>query len=154
MVAGTLSLDPLNQVALLSLLAVKSVLLVALLVSESGSLVAGLDELAVGGVVGLAGLSQVVVLVLANFGEFGGSLLQFEQVVLGSLNLLISGGVLSFLVAIELTKAINLLLVTAALLLELLQLEVSGIDVLPESVGVVALGLSLALEPENLGLTA
>lgn len=133
-VAGSLSLESLNEVALLSLLAVESVLLLALLIGESGSLITCLVKFKRGYVIGLSGLLEVIVLVFANFGEFGGSLLLFEQIVLSGLNLLISCGILTLLVAIDVTKTIDLLLVTATLFLQLLQLKVSSVDVLSESV--------------------
>lgn len=153
-VASTLLLQTLHQVALLGLLAVHGVLLVALLVGQAGGLVPRLEQVMVGGVVGFRGLAQVKVLVLVDLGELGRALLLLEEVVLGGLDLLVRGSVLPLLVAIDVAEAIDLLLVAATLFLQLLQLEVGGVDVLAKRVRMVSLGLSLALEPENLSLTA
>lgn len=153
MVAEALLFESLHQVGLLGLLGVQGEVLHALLVGELGSLVSCSQQVAVGCIVGLRGLPEVEVLVLADLGEFGCALLKFEKVMLGSLDPLIGGGILTLLVAVGSAELIDLLLVAAALLLELLQLEVGTVDVLAQGVRVVGLGLSFALEAENFGLT-
>jgi hypothetical protein len=75
------------------------------------------------------------------------------EIVLGNLNALISLGILALLVAIAFTKSVNLLLVAATLFLKLLELEGGAIDIFSEGERVVALGLSLTLEPENLSFS-
>lgn len=152
-VAGSLLFESLDEVVLLSLLAIECMLLHTLLISESGGLITCSEQVTVGCVVSLTSLLQVVVLVFVDLGEFGSSLLLLEEVMLGSLDLLVCGGVLALFKCVNFSKAINLLLVTAAFFFMFLQLEVSSVDIFPQRVGVVTLGLSLALEPENLCLT-
>jgi hypothetical protein len=153
-VTVTLCLEALAEIALLSLLAVKSTLKVHLLVLEAGSLISSLQKIHVGGVKSLSSLFEVVVFVLRNFLELLGTLLQFEEVVLGGLDAGVDLSILTLLVAIDVTEAVDLLLVTAALFLEFLKLEGGGIDIFSECERVVALGLALTLVAENLSLSA
>lgn len=153
-VASAFLLEPLGEVALLGLFAVEGALRLALVVLEASGLISRSEQVEVGGVISLSGLLEVVVAALADFGEFLGSLLQLEQVVVGGLDALVGVSVLALLVAIAVAEAVNLLLVPGALLLELLEFEGGAVDIFAQGVGVVTLGLHLALEPEDLSFTA
>jgi hypothetical protein len=154
LVAASLTFESAHEVALLSILAVKSALLAALLFLKSGLLVSCFQQITVGGLVALSGLAEVEVLVLRNLGQLASLLLKLVQVVFGGGNTFGVFSVLSFLVAVAVTKTIDLLLVTASFFLKLLEFVASCIDVFAESVWVVALGLSLTLVAENLSLAA
>ena len=153
-VAVTLGFEALAQVALLGLLAVKRASQLILFSLEAGSLVPSLQEVYVGGVESLSSLLEVVVSVLRNFLELLCTLLKLEEVVLSSLDALIGLAVFTLLVAVDVAKAIDLLLVAATLLLELLKLEGSCVNIFSEGEGVVALRLALTLVAEDLGLSA
>ena len=153
-VAVTLGFEALAQVALLGLLAVKRSSQLILFSLEAGSLVPSLQEVYVGGVESLSSLLEVVVSVLRNFLELLCTLLKLEEAVLSSLDALIGLAVFTLLVAVDVAKAIDLLLVAATLLLELLKLEGSCVNIFSEGEGVVALRLALTLVAEDLGLSA
>ena len=153
-VAGTLLFESVQQVVFLGLLAVKGALKLALLILKAVSLVTSLQQVVVGHVVGLSGLLEVVVFVLADLGEFLSLFLQSEQFALGGLHTLVSLAVLTLLVAVSGAETVDFLLVAATFLLKLVQLEGGGVDVLAKSIRVVALGLDLTSEAENVSLTA
>ena len=83
---------------------------------------------------GFGCLLEVVVLVLTDLGEFTSALLKLEQIVLGSFDLCISGGILTFSLAILLTKMVNLLLVSGTLFFEFLKLKVGGVNIFADGI--------------------
>lgn len=153
MVAVTSCFKVLADVALFGLLAVELMLKILLLSLEAGCLITCLQQVTVGGVMGLRSLFKITVLVLRNFLEFAFTLGKSVQVVLGSLDTLVSLAVLALLLAINIAEAVHLLLVTASLFLELTELMGSGVDIFSKALGLVALGLAVTLVPEDLGLS-
>lgn len=153
-VAVTLSLETLAEIALLGLLAVEGALQVHLFILETSSLISGLQKIAMSGIESLVSLFQVVVLVLRNLLELTGTLLKLVEVMLSALDAGVALCVLALFVAVDVTDTVNLLLVTAALFLEFRELEGSGIDIFSESERVVTLGLALTLVAENFSFSA
>ena len=84
--------------------------------------------------VALSSLAQIEVLVLGDLGQLAGLLLQLVEVVLSGGNALGVLSILSFLVAVAVAEAIDLLLVSASLFLKLLELVASCVNVLAEGV--------------------
>jgi hypothetical protein len=134
LVAAALTFKSAHQVALLSILAVESALLLALLLLKSCLLVASFEQIAVCCLVALSSLAQIEVLVLGDLGQLAGLLLQLVEVVLSRGNALGVLSILSFLVAVAVAEAIDLLLVSAPLFLKLLELVASCVNVLAEGV--------------------
>lgn len=153
MISGTLSFESLDQVTLLCLLAVEGTLLLALFLLETGSLITSSQQIHVSCVISLRSLLEVVVLVFANFGEFTNTFLELVEIVLGGLDSLVSLSILALLVTIHLTETIDLLLITATLLLQLLKLKVGSVNIFSQSIGVVTLALAVTLVAENFCLT-
>lgn len=153
MISGTLSFESLDQVTLLCLLAVEGTLLLALFLLETGSLITSSQQIHVSCVISLRSLLEVVVLVFANFGEFTNTFLELVEIVLGGLDSLVSLSILALLVTIHLTETIDLLLITATLLLQLLKLKVGSVNIFSQSIGVVTLALAVTLVAENFSLT-
>lgn len=153
MISGTLSFESLDQVTLLCLLAVEGTLLLALFLLETGSLITSSQQIHVSCVISLRSLLEVVVLVFANFGEFTNTFLELVEIVLGGLDSLVSLSILALLVTIHLTETIDLLLITATLLLQLLKLKVGSVNIFSQSIGVVTLALAVTLVAKNFSLT-
>lgn len=153
MISGTLSFESLDQITLLCLLAVEGTLLLALFLLETGSLITSSQQIHVSCVISLRSLLEVVVLVFANFGEFTNTFLELVEIVLGGLDSLVSLSILALLVTIHLTETIDLLLITATLLLQLLKLKVGSVNIFSQSIGVVTLALAVTLVAENFSLT-
>lgn len=153
MISGTLSFESLDQITLLCLLAVEGTLLLALFLLETGSLITSSQQIHVSCVISLRSLLEVVVLVFANFGEFTNTFLELVEIVLGGLDSLVSLSILALLVTIHLTETIDLLLITATLLLQLLKLKVGSVNIFSQSIGVVTLALAVTLVAENFCLT-
>ncbi len=151
-VAGQLGLRALHEVGLLAHFEVEGARELALVVVEAGELVAGGLQVAAGGLVGLLGAAQVELAEVGDLGEFGGALLQLEQVVVGGLDALVRLAVLALLERVQVAQPVDFELVPRPLLLQLLQLVRRRLVVLAQLVREVALLLHVALRSENFGL--
>jgi len=125
-----------------------------LLILKTSLFVASAMQVQVAGLVLVVGLLEVEVAQLSNFGEFGRSLLQLEEVVVGSLDSLVAIGILAFFLGANVTKTIDLALVASSFLLKFLKLKRSVVDVFPDGVAGVTLALEVTLQTENISFAS
>ena len=147
-------LESLRQVVFLSMTLVKRACSAVLLILKTSLFVASAMQVQVAGLVLVVGLLEVEVAQLSNFGEFGRSLLQLEEVVVGSLDSLVAIGILAFFLGANVTKTIDLALVASSFLLKFLKLKRSVVDVFPDGVAGVTLALEVTLQTENISFAS
>lgn len=146
-------IESLLQIVLFSMSLIECALRAILLVSETGLLVTCPVQVQLSRLILVSGLLEVVLANLGHFGEFLLALLQFEEVVVGGLDSLVRVGIFALFHSDYVSQTIDLILIARPLLLQLLQFEGRGIDILSQGVALVAFALEVALKSENFSLT-
>lgn len=125
-----------------------------LFILEPGLLVSAFQQVEVCVLIVLTRESEVVLCDIGMLLKVVRSLGHLAEVVVGGLDPLLRVVVLALLDRVNFPKAVHFQLISLSLLLELLELELTNLDLLTSCVTVVRLLLHVALTRKNLSLTA